>query len=97
MKNTKHTPGPWEVVKIKTSTGNYVYRKGSSVDHVATCGNPANAHLIAAAPELLEALKEAQKALLICKPIMAHYAEPQAAYAKVAQKIEQVIAKAEGK
>lgn len=61
----KHTPGPWEVA--------YLDRNGQSVvkaEHieVATCWHHcvmsieeemhSNAHLIAAAPELLEALRE---------------------------------------
>lgn len=76
MTDTKHTPGPWEVVKTKEfpwhgETGENPF----DIDGVDAdgCGfrpckingngfdNPgvalANAHLIAAAPDLLEALK----------------------------------------
>ena len=60
-----HTPGPWRVEEIE------LFETGSGVQVVAADGtviadnqtyypqslDPANAHLIAAAPELLEALK----------------------------------------
>jgi hypothetical protein len=46
----KHTPGPWEVSGSKQ----FVY---SSRGTVADCA-PKNAHLIAAAPEMLEALDD---------------------------------------
>ena len=72
MTQTQHTPGPWK------ADGSVVYgNSGSEGDcHVANCYGPnpnraidvhrigkANARLIAAAPQLLEALKDAQKAL----------------------------------
>lgn len=55
--STKHTPGPWTVVE-----GNYPDRFGTSnalnVDHPCIYGEP-DARLIAAAPEMLEALENA--------------------------------------
>lgn len=58
-----HTPGPWEVVEADEI---YVVHAGSYT--IATMGDPkslmaheeklANARLIAAAPELLDALKD---------------------------------------
>ena len=64
---SKHTPGPWVVVGNRTK---YVEARlvGSLMQEVAACGptiadegygqqQEANARLIAAAPDLLEALK----------------------------------------
>ncbi len=64
---SKHTPGPWVVVGSRTK---YVEARlvGSLMQEVAACGptladegygqqQEANARLIAAAPDLLEALK----------------------------------------
>jgi hypothetical protein len=57
MLNTQHTPGPWKVHTEGKKTG---ILTSDNVDHVATVHNlyrqEANARLIAAAPELLEAL-----------------------------------------
>lgn len=62
--STKHTPGPW----ILTGNAGQVY--GLDSRKVSDCGNcavnlenHANARLIAAAPELLGALKSALRAL----------------------------------
>lgn len=64
---TKHTPGPWEAAKkgypttrIEASTGQIICDVNSI--HFSGTGE-ANAKLIAAAPELLEALIEAKKEL----------------------------------
>jgi hypothetical protein len=70
MSNTKHTPGPWEYLATNANTLNDYTRTifatvGECVAHVETNdddGKPtekgeANARLIAAAPELLEALE----------------------------------------
>ncbi len=67
MSNTKHTPGPWTV--------RYQYNVFAGKRSIAGCGgytsndpnedthevNMANAHLIAAAPDLLAACKEARQ------------------------------------
>lgn len=79
MTNTKHTPGPWELTFLsKAGKQNpTVYqidgdleKGGLSVCRVFIGGaeangysSEANAHLIAAAPELLEALKGAVRAI----------------------------------
>jgi hypothetical protein len=65
-KMSKHTPGPWEVnytkatTQIKPNDGHGIVAtipvRYSKTDNLAE--NAANARLIAAAPELLEALKE---------------------------------------
>jgi len=71
---TKHTPGPWrcevekweEVWSVREDVANYGFvavLKGGGhwVDKVQL---EANAHLIAAAPELLEALERTHEVLL---------------------------------
>lgn len=64
MKHAKHTPGPWRVgdaghaVFGPKDSGMY---QNSPVTIVQGLANKANAHLIAAAPELLEALEIALK------------------------------------
>lgn len=70
--NTKHTPGPWTVKESRTyPERRYVHEiaaDGSDVTVTTLCGAPADdreaaegqaadAHLIAAAPDLLAALK----------------------------------------
>ncbi len=65
MTNTQHTPGPWEISADKYANfKNAVF--GPDELKVADCGSSrltgeveANARLIAAAPELLEALERA--------------------------------------
>jgi hypothetical protein len=63
----KHTPGPWRVdghsIKCNAQeddTGTYVAEMLSSISVETT---KANAHLIAAAPELLAACEEMEQAL----------------------------------
>lgn len=57
----KHTPGPWHFSSARTSCDFHVHQKSGVM--IAVCGrstaveNEANARLIAAAPELLAALK----------------------------------------
>lgn len=77
----KHTPGPWEVwdavegniaklhVGIKTPSGSV--RLASLPDRRASAigEDHANARLIAAAPELLEALEQCVKYLNDIKPL----------------------------
>ena len=61
MSETKHTPGPWEVdlsgtVIARVMKGGFMVAKIRKLAH-AWHEQVANAHLIAAAPELLEALQ----------------------------------------
>ncbi|HNR55119.1 MAG TPA: hypothetical protein PKJ19_08135 [Flavobacteriales bacterium] len=66
MSNTKHTPGPWKVHFVQNAHTYAVYDKTETMRHIAEVSTPfgvdgdrighANANLIAAAPELLEAL-----------------------------------------
>lgn len=65
MPSTQYTPGPWEVRNHFFVLAAHPWRQGAQtvvceIDrHAWTSGNEAkaNAHLIAAAPELLEALE----------------------------------------
>ena len=56
----KHTPGPWEVGSTIESGTQAIIHDGDSVLAILTTipPNPANARLIAAAPDLLDALNE---------------------------------------
>lgn len=64
----KHTPGPWFVPKCLHGTYYVEARlRGSTLQEVAACGptetpeqQAENARLIAASPDLLEALKRIQ-------------------------------------
>jgi len=55
---TKHTPGPWEIEPHSTIDKEFNVGPGISVDYddVDHAEQDANAKLIAAAPDLLEAL-----------------------------------------
>ena len=96
-----HTPGPWEIAE-DDANGQAVVR-GEHTE-IATCWHHcvgsleiemrANARLISAAPELLEALKEAKNGL--------RYWEPQTAYgaserARICALVDAAIAKAESR
>lgn len=91
MSGVKHTPGPWEVAYLDENGQSVV--KGEHTE-IATCWHHcvgsieaqmhANARLIAAAPDLLEALIEAAETLERCR-----YSEQ-----AMAQKCRDVIAKA---
>lgn len=75
MSETKHTPGPWYIDPDKPTmvldgplktAGEIVAQCGASAKlgiamHISIASSQANARLIAAAPELLEALKEARR------------------------------------
>ena len=70
MTDTKHTPGPWvyesegknnHLGKFCTEAGELICDFGHDIPYEGVPGNPpdfANAHLIAAAPDLLEALDD---------------------------------------
>ena len=65
MTHTKHTPGPWKIIPIEDAARKVwdcVYYEDGNVDHHLACvEGKANARLIAAAPELLEAAKAVAK------------------------------------
>jgi hypothetical protein len=69
---TKHTPGPWEIKRHPDSGYKFISGpKHSGLAQVVWCMEEeerspeceANAHLIAAAPELLEALQKVFQAM----------------------------------
>ncbi len=60
----KGTPGKWEVGKTATQNKTSIWVGGSRIaiiDEFPHIGSTANAHLIAAAPELLEACLKLQE------------------------------------
>lgn len=61
---SKHTPGPWvksQYGELKNPEGNDIYVWGLGVAHGnRTQESEANARLISAAPEMLDALKAAR-------------------------------------
>ena len=64
---TTHTPGPWkvnsqygEIGSVTNSSGTVAVAQAQQVEPRSHEGRIANAHLIAAAPELLEALEIAE-------------------------------------
>ena len=100
MNTTKHTPGPWHTHRDDTAPlfpRFYVTCKGIRSIAIMTGGsdssladeNEANARLIAAAPELLEALQKLQ-------PILWNDSAICRAYADVEKLVEAAIAKAKG-
>jgi len=67
MSKSKHTPGPWSLWPLKDSDSvrifagrHYVGSIGNSDDEPSQ--TRANAHLMAAAPDMYEALKEIARA-----------------------------------
>jgi len=70
MKDTKFTPGTWRIMKhvstgIESCNGRFVCTSGSYTDQTEKTNieNEYNALLIASAPELLEALQDANELL----------------------------------
>lgn len=104
MSTMKHTPGPWRVERQNGSptTGEWMIAgaKPGYLAEVRDCGSgcvKANASLIAAAPELLEALEEAVACGMV--PISSATEGGAAKYsrqAQVADMIRAAIAKAKG-
>ena len=95
----KHTPGPWNSELINNGTDYQISSKRRYIATLAKYGNldskcddldKANARLIAAAPELLEALKDVLRWWDSC-PLGKEYDGINT------KQIKQAIAKAEGK
>jgi len=82
-----HTPGPWK----KSNISPHIY--GPQNEYLAICEDSLNSRLIAAAPELLEALKDAEfllrKAGLMAGPM-------RDSFNRSASDAREAIAKAEG-
>lgn len=70
MSESKHTPGPWEIVRTEPSShgvGRFKIISGQWSVAETFCGineEEANARLIAAAPDLLEACEASLNALV---------------------------------
>ncbi len=79
----KHTPGPWTV--ITESDGSYRLSGQRDLGYATLIETGYNARLIAAAPELLEALEK-----------LSEYYRLDAEKSQLAMEIRQVIAKAKG-
>lgn len=106
MTDRKHTPGPWRVVRDRNGAATMILssQKDEDGDELPvidyehggyTYAYEANARLIAAAPDMYEALKEAREALAteIKFEISASVAE--SLEATIAQ-IDAALSKAEG-
>ena len=91
MKKSKHTPGPWryeaETKTIRAEPTNYWLATMDSWDKAVDSN--ANAHLIAAAPEMLEALKSIQANNKLMNALNGQDRE-------TLEKIQSAIAKARG-
>ncbi|MBM6396167.1 hypothetical protein JQC79_10440 [Ochrobactrum anthropi] len=94
MMDTKFTPGPWSLSQENTPADDYGYwyhritaGHGYSGNGFDICGiiNPHDAHLMAAAPELYEALEAA-----------ANSAGFQYMWPATRSKVEEALAKARG-
>jgi hypothetical protein len=94
----EHTPGPWEISRGAQNDPFSIEASACTVAHIKTTPRKwspeANAHLIAAAPDLLEALED-----LISAGAAVHHYLGQATgkiHADALQKARAAIAKAEG-
>jgi hypothetical protein len=84
---SKHTPGPWASESFEQVAGNGVFYGGLIVGDdgetvVAQCVMAHNARLIAAAPDLLEALKAILSDGLHCDVVPHLHEKARAAIAK---------------
>lgn len=97
MDYSKHTPGPWSV---RCAPNHWMVDAGFRTGNIATINNGRvqqkhNAHLIAAAPEMLEALKMARECIAWCRK---HHPDAQKGEGVPAEAfIDAAIAKAEGR
>jgi len=69
----RHTPGPWTVAHKKDAQS--LVMSGEKV--VATCDSADNARLIAAAPDLLDALTKLQEAMYRYEECVGEEAPPE--------------------
>ena len=108
---SKHTPGPWKAPLISSfmgaanSTTGFVWAEEPHGGPVATIctsvANPdtartANARLIAAAPDMLDALKSLQQPLLVAIDIAGQNTTEEEMLSKAYHDVQDAIAKAEG-
>lgn len=92
MSEVKHTPGPWKVLK----SDGYGAIVGNDKGDVVTPAGPSieDARLIAAAPEMLEALKSTSHLLMAAAFVITHD-ESRAHAIKTAEAAKAVIARAD--
>lgn len=103
MTNTQHT-GPWEEIRSKKHPGAFFYKERNTDNFICKIykeAGQANARLIAAAPELLEALEAAERELNEIGACLHHCTEAEAKNADFIKKqlliiVRAVIAKAKG-
>ena len=97
----KHTPGPWYVTEHHSGQ-RFIHHSPHETPHlrrtgIATLGsNPADADLIAAAPDMLAALKSVTQPLLIAIDEAGQCTDAEAYYAGIYAGVKAAIAKAEG-
>ncbi len=102
---SKHTPGPWTIVGAdRFATGIWGPKAEDVVPATSAPMLQANARLIAAAPDLLEALKVLHAAGNTVSPLSGDYGNASVKAVRIAgkfmaamEKAEAAIAKAEGK
>lgn len=88
---SNHTPGLWEYLPAEACFCGAITTKTGWICEFLECPSPENARLIAAAPELLEALEQ----LVMINKIYSEDKEHDFAWAEM-QNAKQVIAKAKG-
>lgn len=103
----KHTQGPWTIHKQNAYHISYVVRGGEKENQIAQCFNwqdkgfdansEANAHLIAAAPDLLDALKDMLSGWRYIRQDSAHQCIYGVGWDRAQSAAEAAIAKAEGR
>lgn len=91
---SKHTPGPWKYSPKRSQPELNLYRVTTTKDTAAVfiTSSEADAHLIAAGPDLLEACKGIQRAAQTRTPN-----ELQLFISDALKLVQAAIAKAEGK
>lgn len=96
--NQTHTPGPWRLLDNAILSdhinyaGNFIV---TELSHRADAEHSANARLIAAAPELLAALKDAESAMRGAGNVKGDR-NAEDAFAAVQLRVSAAIAKVEG-
>lgn len=100
---SKHTPGEWDVNQFSDLDGDFhvqvvLKSNGCPLAHMYECGSEtkANARLIAAAPELLEALQAAKNSLVAFKFLPGHGNAWEDSDEENLQAVDAAIAKATG-
>ena len=97
----KHTPGPWTCIEVAFDdyqTGNISFVVDSAQGPAVMVGSVANCRLIAAAPDMYEALKVARDALAEgLETEVENEAEHSILATKFLVHVDAILAKAEGK